>query len=195
MGLKLFASPLKEQEKSHTFERNPPQPHSYELHDLYRKGYNDTKTPVVVNYSRHTREISTTELPLVSHDESLHDSPAFHRHAEATSIELFYDLFFVANLTTFTNVHEVNDHKCEYPVQVRLVENSSNPKLNAGVWHNFHHLLTLYCQLSPPTLVSSVYFGLPGTKSPSTTYVSSPTAYSNEHAKRSNSVLWLGSPW
>ncbi|KAH7073713.1 hypothetical protein BKA63DRAFT_39264 [Paraphoma chrysanthemicola] len=42
-------------------------------------------------------------------DESLHDNPAFHRHAEATTHELFYDLFFVANLTTFTSMLEIND--------------------------------------------------------------------------------------
>ncbi|KAK4624526.1 hypothetical protein CLAFUW4_06423 [Fulvia fulva] len=42
-------------------------------------------------------------------DQTLHDNPQYHRHAEATTAELFYDLFFVANLTVFTNVHEVND--------------------------------------------------------------------------------------
>lgn len=42
-------------------------------------------------------------------DYPLHESPAFHRHAEATTHELFYDLFFVANLTTFTSVLEIND--------------------------------------------------------------------------------------
>ncbi|KAK6539003.1 hypothetical protein TWF694_010551 [Orbilia ellipsospora] len=31
------------------------------------------------------------------------------RHAEATWLELFYDLFFVANLTTFTDSHQIND--------------------------------------------------------------------------------------
>ncbi|KAF3907915.1 hypothetical protein ABW21_db0203369 [Orbilia brochopaga] len=30
------------------------------------------------------------------------------RHAEATWVELFYDLFFVANLTTFTDAHQIN---------------------------------------------------------------------------------------
>jgi hypothetical protein len=35
--------------------------------------------------------------------------PHFHRHKETTHIELFYDLFFVANLTVFTYVHEVNN--------------------------------------------------------------------------------------
>ncbi|KAF1844808.1 uncharacterized protein K460DRAFT_283106 [Cucurbitaria berberidis CBS 394.84] len=39
----------------------------------------------------------------------LHENPAFHRHAEATTAELFYDLFFVANLTTFTSLQEIND--------------------------------------------------------------------------------------
>ncbi|KAF2203015.1 hypothetical protein GQ43DRAFT_412506 [Delitschia confertaspora ATCC 74209] len=33
----------------------------------------------------------------------------FHRHAEATTAELFYDLFFVANLTTFTSLLDIND--------------------------------------------------------------------------------------
>jgi len=37
--------------------------------------------------------------------------PQFVRHDESTTIELFYDLFFVANLTTFTSVHEVNSRK------------------------------------------------------------------------------------
>lgn len=43
------------------------------------------------------------------HDEEDNDGlPKFQRHAEATDIELFYDLFFVANLTTFTRIHEIN---------------------------------------------------------------------------------------
>lgn len=44
-------------------------------------------------------------------DAEIHDTPAFHRHAEATTAELFYDLFFVANLTTFTSVLEINDRQ------------------------------------------------------------------------------------
>ncbi|GIZ45783.1 hypothetical protein CKM354_000893600 [Cercospora kikuchii] len=35
--------------------------------------------------------------------------PAFRRFAQASHSELFYDLFFVANLTVFTYVHEIND--------------------------------------------------------------------------------------
>lgn len=33
----------------------------------------------------------------------------FRRLPHSTNVELFYDLFFVANLTAFTAVHEVND--------------------------------------------------------------------------------------
>ncbi|KAI9704373.1 MAG: hypothetical protein M1836_007236 [Candelina mexicana] len=35
--------------------------------------------------------------------------PAFREKEEASSIELFYDLFFVANLTTFTTGHPIDD--------------------------------------------------------------------------------------
>jgi hypothetical protein len=36
------------------------------------------------------------------------DAPLFKHHHEATAIELFYDLFFVANLATFTANHEID---------------------------------------------------------------------------------------
>ncbi|KZF26046.1 hypothetical protein L228DRAFT_257543 [Xylona heveae TC161] len=39
------------------------------------------------------------------------DDYAFRRHEDATNIELFFDLFFVANLTTFSSVHEINDRE------------------------------------------------------------------------------------
>lgn len=35
------------------------------------------------------------------------DQPIFKKHHESSTIELFYDLFFVANLTTFTANHEI----------------------------------------------------------------------------------------
>lgn len=35
--------------------------------------------------------------------------PRFFRHSDATPIELFFDLFFVANLSTFTATHEINN--------------------------------------------------------------------------------------
>ena len=42
-------------------------------------------------------------------DDNLDELPEFQRHEEATNMELFYDLFFVANLTTFSTIHEIND--------------------------------------------------------------------------------------
>lgn len=32
-----------------------------------------------------------------------------YRHSDATPMELFFDLFFVANLSTFTATHEINN--------------------------------------------------------------------------------------
>jgi len=37
--------------------------------------------------------------------------PEFKKRTETTNIELFYDLFFVANLTAFSGNHEINDTK------------------------------------------------------------------------------------
>lgn len=31
-----------------------------------------------------------------------------YRHSDATPAELFFDLFFVANLTTYTSIHKIN---------------------------------------------------------------------------------------
>lgn len=42
-------------------------------------------------------------------DHGFSDTPEFRRYEEGTNIELFYDLFFVANLTTFTDAHEINE--------------------------------------------------------------------------------------
>lgn len=42
------------------------------------------------------------------------DIPVFRSKEEASTIELFYDLFFVANLTSFTNVHPIADNKGKF---------------------------------------------------------------------------------
>ena len=41
--------------------------------------------------------------------------PEFQRYEETTNIELFYDLFFVANLTTFGTVHKINSKRTLTP--------------------------------------------------------------------------------
>lgn len=93
MLLKLVKSPLKEE--------------AHEGHSLIPT--RESEEPA----SEHKQQIAPVEtnasvLPFENNDEAIHDTPAFRHHAEATSNELFYDLFFVANLTTFTNNHEVN---------------------------------------------------------------------------------------
>jgi hypothetical protein len=46
------------------------------------------------------------------------DPPQLYRHPDSTPIELFFDLFFVANLSTFTDTHEINNVKSVcFPVQ------------------------------------------------------------------------------
>ena len=50
-----------------------------------------------------------SSLPAISST----DGPILYReHHEASTIELFYDLFFVANLATFTAAHKHSDAQC-----------------------------------------------------------------------------------
>ena len=42
------------------------------------------------------------------------EEPVLKRAHESSTIQLFYDLFFVANLTTFTALHEIDDAESEY---------------------------------------------------------------------------------
>ncbi|KAI0172162.1 bacterial low temperature requirement A protein-domain-containing protein [Hypoxylon sp. FL1284] len=41
--------------------------------------------------------------------EQSHDAPEFSKNEAATNFELFYDLWFVANLNVFTGIHDVSD--------------------------------------------------------------------------------------
>ena len=50
------------------------------------------------------------ETPFENMNGAIIENPAYRHHAEATTSELFYDLFFVANLTSFTSLKEINDH-------------------------------------------------------------------------------------
>jgi hypothetical protein len=46
-------------------------------------------------------------------EEDLHEDgvgvPTFRQHHEASSLELYYDLYFIANLTTFAAHHDIED--------------------------------------------------------------------------------------
>ncbi|PYH94772.1 hypothetical protein BO71DRAFT_220318 [Aspergillus ellipticus CBS 707.79] len=54
------------------------------------------------------RLITFIESPIDEKDGE-NEPPHLYRHSEATPIELFFDLFFVANLSTFTATHEINN--------------------------------------------------------------------------------------
>ena len=49
--------------------------------------------------------------------------PELKRANESSVIQLFYDLFFVANLTTFTSVHEINDANSMFKLFFPLYHN------------------------------------------------------------------------
>ncbi|KAJ4287620.1 hypothetical protein N0V90_012323 [Kalmusia sp. IMI 367209] len=108
--LSLFASPL----TSHTAHPKHPDYHTPSTHSSDLEAHKPVDTSILTHhdtsYSAHDTSYNTTHVPFGNTDCDLHDNPAFHRHAEATTSELFYDLFFVANLTTFTSMLEINDH-------------------------------------------------------------------------------------
>lgn len=59
--------------------------------------------------SQHEKHPGVHEDPQVeTHDSTLLDNPQFQHYEETSNIQLFFDLFFVANLTSFTNSHEIN---------------------------------------------------------------------------------------
>ena len=48
------------------------------------------------------------------------NNPAFREKEEASTIELFYDLFFVANLTSFTTIHAIDDRTSKSSLSILL---------------------------------------------------------------------------
>ena len=54
---------------------------------------------------------------LRTQDTTLFDNPEFEHYEEASNIQLFFDLFFVAKSSSFTSAHEINSgHSPYYPV-------------------------------------------------------------------------------
>ena len=89
--LPLFASPFEEHSEHHKGHEN--NSHEHESHS------GDELSP--------GKEGITTAVHQIR--PALHRMPAFREREEASSIELFYDLFFVANLSSFTGVHNIDD--------------------------------------------------------------------------------------
>jgi hypothetical protein len=74
-------------------------PLDYREDDMIHETHEETK----IDPQENVIEVGQSHL---HHTES--DAPIFKHHHEAASIELFYDLFFVANLATFTANHEID---------------------------------------------------------------------------------------
>ncbi|KAF2151582.1 hypothetical protein K461DRAFT_279070 [Myriangium duriaei CBS 260.36] len=89
--LPLFASPLIHHQKSHA-------------DDLIHEEFVSSETAGIDDFRGSGKSAQT-------HNVADGEGPVYKRHKEATTVELFYDLFFVANLTVFSSVKEVNDGK------------------------------------------------------------------------------------
>ena len=100
------------------------------------------------------------------------DEPILKRPHEASTIQLFFDLFFVANLTTFTTNHEIDDwdskYTCRGPTQTC-------------------NRLTI-SQHSSPTLAILASYGLPGSRTRYLTFDLATTRPLREHARLYNLV-------
>jgi hypothetical protein len=53
---------------------------------------------------------------VTTQDETLFENPQFEHYEATSNIQLFFDLFFVANLASFTNVHEINSSQSLSPI-------------------------------------------------------------------------------
>jgi hypothetical protein len=89
-GLKIFANPLLIRESSVSSEHSSqPQNESW----------------------LRTHEVEAQENYVPVEGVDYRAVPEFKKRTETTNIELFYDLFFVANLTAFSGNHEIQDTK------------------------------------------------------------------------------------
>ncbi|KAL2837802.1 bacterial low temperature requirement A protein-domain-containing protein [Aspergillus pseudodeflectus] len=65
------------------------------------------KSPLTKAHS-HRGDHVNEPAELNTQDESLFENPQFEHYEATSNIQLFFDLFFVANLSSFTSVHEIN---------------------------------------------------------------------------------------
>ena len=96
--LPLFASPLHADDE-HGHGHQHQQHHATSGQDYTEVHSSDSSLP---------REKQNAHVQ-THHLRSADGEPPLKRAHESSVIQLFYDLFFVANLTTFTSVHEIND--------------------------------------------------------------------------------------
>ena len=61
----------------------------------------------------HSSKDHQSSLLASKHSGNFQDWPVLHHNHESSAIQLFFDLFFVANLTAFTSSHEINNSRGE----------------------------------------------------------------------------------
>ncbi|TVY85434.1 hypothetical protein LSUE1_G000472 [Lachnellula suecica] len=107
--LKLFESPLAHERRHSAGADNPTVEHSVTISGpIGISDRRNSEKPYIGNiYDDRTDDVE--EYYEKGKNYGMYDNPEFRHYEEATNIELFYDLFFVANLTTFTDVLEIND--------------------------------------------------------------------------------------
>jgi low temperature requirement protein LtrA len=103
-NLPLIKSPLEEMESSFEFVNEIPSEDNGLLSPI---NPSESDSPVSTSNNEKGRIHLPHKLPHPHHHSK--DEPHFKVHHEASSIELFYDLFFVANLATFTANHPIDD--------------------------------------------------------------------------------------
>ncbi|KAL8950484.1 MAG: hypothetical protein Q9183_007519, partial [Haloplaca sp. 2 TL-2023] len=80
--------------------------------------------------------------PIITIREDDTGAPAFRERGEASSIELFYDLFFVANLTSFTTVHAIDDRNSK-AITPYVVPFTSSPFQSAADFFPVASIITI----------------------------------------------------
>lgn len=107
--MKFFESPLAHERRSSQVEEisKPPSPVTISgpLGFTTRKSYASTNVDSI--YNDRSKDVDQY-LRKDIQETDLYETPEFRRYKESTNIELFYDLFFIANLTTFTDVLDIN---------------------------------------------------------------------------------------
>ena len=76
------------------------------LAPVSREGHGSTRVESMGAASAHEKRDLEALGFRYRHD---HDCPEFVKHSSSTNYELFYDLWFVANLEVFSNLHEITD--------------------------------------------------------------------------------------
>lgn len=105
-----YASSLQEEEKDGRalpFIASPVDPKAYAW--LHRKKLTDPLVPGRVRRSRTVQQFEDDQGP-----DSALAGTIFRKQHEASSLELFFDLFFVGNLAVFTDIHAHIDAQCMF---------------------------------------------------------------------------------